>query len=102
MMGQEQLDSYNKVASIMRAQLYPTLCHPLDCGLPGSSVHGILQERIPKSVGISSSRGSSQSNPSLLHLLHWLQILYHSATWKAQPIPYLLHLFWNTKYLSHH
>ena len=24
----------------------PTLCHPMDCGLPASSVHGILQARI--------------------------------------------------------
>ena len=23
-----------------------TLCHPMDCNLPGSSVHGILQARI--------------------------------------------------------
>ena len=32
---------------------------PMDCGLPGSSVHGILQARILESVAISSSRGSS-------------------------------------------
>ena len=25
------------------AQLYPTLCDPMDCSLPGSSVHGIFQ-----------------------------------------------------------
>ena len=25
------------------AQLYPTLCDPMDCSLPGSSTHGILQ-----------------------------------------------------------
>ena len=28
------------------AQLCPTLCHPMDCSLSGSSVHGILQARI--------------------------------------------------------
>ena len=27
-------------------QLCPTLCDPMDCSLPGSSVHGILQARI--------------------------------------------------------
>ena len=27
-------------------QLCPTLCNPMDCSLPGSSVHGILQVRI--------------------------------------------------------
>ena len=26
--------------------LCPTLCHPMDCSSPGSSVHGILQVRI--------------------------------------------------------
>ena len=28
------------------AKLYPVLCDPMDCNLPGSSVHGILQVRI--------------------------------------------------------
>ena len=28
------------------AQSCPTLCNPMDCSLPGSSVHGILQARI--------------------------------------------------------
>ena len=32
----------------------------MDCSLPGSSVHGILQARILELVAISSSRGSSQ------------------------------------------
>ena len=27
-------------------QSYPTLCDPMDCNQPGSSVHGILQARI--------------------------------------------------------
>ena len=43
----------------MRVQLCLTLCNPIDCGLSGSSVHGILQARILESVAISSSRGSS-------------------------------------------
>ena len=34
-------------------------CDPADCGLQGSSVHGVLQERIPEWVAISFSRGSS-------------------------------------------
>ena len=29
-------------------------CYPMDCSLPGSSVHGILQARILKWVAISS------------------------------------------------
>ena len=37
-----------------------TLCNPMDCSPPGSSVHGILQAGILEWVAISSSRGSSQ------------------------------------------
>ena len=41
------------------AQSYPTLCNHMDCSLPGSSVHRILQIRILVRVGITFSRGSS-------------------------------------------
>ena len=37
-----------------------TLCDPVDCSPPGSSVHGILQTRIPELVAIPFSRGSSR------------------------------------------
>ena len=40
-------------------QSCPTLCDPVDCSLPGSSVHGILQARTLEWVAISFSRGSS-------------------------------------------
>ena len=38
-----------------------TLCNPMDCSLPGSFVHGILQARILGRVAIPFSRGSSGS-----------------------------------------
>ena len=41
-------------------QLCPALFDPMDCSLPGSSVHGILQARIAEGVVIPFSRGSSQ------------------------------------------
>ena len=41
-------------------QSCPTLCNTMDCSPPGSSVHGILQERILELVAMPSSRGSSQ------------------------------------------
>ena len=41
------------------AQLRLTLCDPMDCTLPGFSVHGISQARILEWVAISFSRGSS-------------------------------------------
>ena len=37
-----------------------TLCDPVDCSPPGSSVHGILQERMLEWVASSCSRGSSR------------------------------------------
>ena len=43
------------------AQSCPTLWDPVDCSLPGSSVHGIFQARILQWVTISFSRGSSRS-----------------------------------------
>ena len=45
---------------VLDAQLSPTLCDPMDCSPPGSSVHGILQARILKWDVISFSRGSSK------------------------------------------
>ena len=40
------------------AHLCLTLCNPLDYSLPGCSVHGILQARIPEGAAIPFSRGS--------------------------------------------
>ena len=40
-------------------QLCPTHCDPMDCSLPGSSLHGILQARVLEWGAISFSRGSS-------------------------------------------
>ena len=42
------------------AQSCPTLCNPMDCSLPGFSVHGIFQARVLEWVAMSFSRGSSQ------------------------------------------
>ena len=42
------------------AQSCPTLCDPMDCSLPGSSLHGILPARVLEWVAISSSRESSR------------------------------------------
>ena len=45
---------------VLVTQSCPTLCDPMDCSLPGSSVPGILQARILEWVAIPFSRGSSQ------------------------------------------
>ena len=54
-MGNRLLKSESKVT-----QFCPTLCNPMDCSLPCSSVHRISQARVLKWIAISLSRGSSQ------------------------------------------
>ena len=68
-----------------------TLCDPMDCSLPGSSVHGIFQARILEWVAISYSRGSSWSRDQtcvsyVSCIGRW--VLYPWGTWEA-PISYM-------------
>ena len=42
------------------AQSCPTLCNPMGCSLPRSSIHGIFQARVLEWIAISFSRGSSR------------------------------------------
>ena len=56
--------------SCSHSQLYPTLCNPMDCSPPGSSVCGIFQARILKWVAIFSSRVFPTQGLNLC-LLHW-------------------------------
>ena len=57
-------DVYILVISVWKwseiTQSCPTLCNPVNCSPPGSSVLGILQPRILEWVAISFSRGTSQ------------------------------------------
>ena len=50
--------AYNAAAA-KSLQSCPTLCDPMDCSLPGSSIHGIFQARVLRWVAISFSSGSS-------------------------------------------
>ena len=36
-----------------------TLCNPVDCSLPGTSVHGVSQAKVPQWVAVPFSRGLS-------------------------------------------
>ena len=71
----------------MRAKLLQsrlTLYDPMDCSLPVSSFHGILQARM--NTGVGSHALLQGIFPTLgwkLGLLHCRQILYQWATWKA-------------------
>ena len=54
-----------------------TLCDTMDCNLPGSSVHGILQARTLEWVVMPSQpRGIFPTQGSNLRLLHCRWILY--------------------------
>ena len=65
----------------------PTLCSPMDCSPPGSSVHGILLARILKWVAIPSSRESSQprdrTQVSQVSCIG-RQVLYHQGNLRSQ------------------
>ena len=73
-----------------------TLCNPMDCSLPGSSVRGILQARMLEWVAMPSSR--DLPNPGIESLMSptlnpWIEFLMSpalaggfiatSATWEA-------------------
>ena len=54
-----------------------TLCDPMDCSPPGSSVHGILQARILEWVAIPFSRKSSQPRDKTCVSSIGKWVLYH-------------------------
>ena len=49
-------------------QSCPTLCDPMGCSPPGSSVHEILQARTLEWIAMPSSRGSSRPRDKLTSL----------------------------------
>ena len=74
---------YIRTQSLSRVWLF---YNPVNCRLPGSSVHGIFQARILEQVAISYSRGSSwhrdQTHVSCISCIA-RGILYHCATREA-------------------
>ena len=73
-------------------QLCPTFCDPMDCSLPGSSVHGILQARILEWIATPSSRGSSQHRGGTQVSLIAGGFFTIWATREAHPGIYLAHI----------
>ena len=65
-------------------QLCPTLCNPMDCNLPGSSVPGILQARILEWVAQLSSKESNEetSSPCLYFLESLVSFLFQYFSYK--------------------
>ena len=95
--SQTRLKQLSSSSSILFsvAKLCQTLCDPMDCSLPGSSIHGIFQARILEWVAISSSRGSSQLRDQTHVSCIGRQILYHWATWEAIS-PYIFVIRYNS------
>ena len=75
------------------AQPCPTLCDPLDCSPPGSSVHGIPPD---KNIGVGchallqgSSQPKDQTHVSCISCVG-KQIFYHCATREAHKYQYIM------------
>ena len=62
-----QLCKSTTCVCVLVAQSHPTLCGPMDCSQPGSTVCGILQARILDSLlqGIFSTQESNPRSPTL-------------------------------------
>jgi len=50
---------------MLLTQLCPTLCDPMDCHLPGSSVHGIFPGNIPWTARISNQSILKEISPGI-------------------------------------
>ena len=97
--GHCKISQRAKVILCSVAQWCPTVCDPMDCSLPGSSVHRILQARIQeywsgkkkkKNTGVGCHfllQGIFPGiEPTSLCLLHWRVASTTSTTWEAQLI----------------
>ena len=86
-----QGNPYNRICA-KSLQSCPTLCNPMDCSLPGSSVHGILQARILEWVAVSSCRRSSQPRDGtcVSYICIGRLVLYCWATREAHIIAYFV------------
>ena len=53
--SQKEKHQYSIESESEAAQSCPTLCNPMDCSLPGSSILGIFQARVLEWVAIAFS-----------------------------------------------
>ena len=91
--GSEHSHHYLSNSSALHAkslQSCLTLCGPMNCSSPGSSVHGILQARILGWVAISFSRGILPIQGSNPNLLHCRQTLDHQCLYIGFPHFYVV------------
>ena len=74
------------------AQSCPNLCDPMDCSLPGSSVHGIFQARVLEWFATSFSSGSSRARDQtqVSHIVD-----RHFTVWATREVQGIPKLPWN-------
>ena len=73
-------------------QLCPTLCDPMDCNLPGSSVRGILQARILEWIVMPSPKDMTQGL-KLLTLMSLASLCLYPALITLQGVTYQFKTF---------
>ena len=85
--------SFSPEVELLIAQWCPILCDPVGCSPPGSSVHGILQERILEWIARGSSQPRARTGVSCIvgrfffffHNLKWIvHLFYGSAMWRVK------------------
>ena len=92
-------------ACMLSLQSRLTLCDPVDCNPPGSSVHRVLQARILERVAMPSSRGSSRPRdpePTSLASCVGRWFFTTTAMWKAltvyKEVEYRLSIHYSNKH----
>ena len=73
----------DRIAFLFCAWVLSCVWYPMDCSLPGCSVHRISQAKILEWVAISFSRESSPPRDRIRVSCISRQILYHWATWET-------------------
>ena len=78
-----------------------SLWDPMDCSLPGSSIHGISLGRILEWVAISFSRGSSRPRDRTHVSCVGKWILYHWATCEASHFTLVIHILMDIIHITY-
>ena len=74
------------------AQSRPTLIDPMDCSLPGSSIHGIFQARVLEWGAIAFSMPDiSCSYSNLAHVIELCSFVFHICETFCFVIPFCQH-----------
>ena len=92
LVGEKNLPLYNVSLACLVAQSCPTLCDPVDCSPPGSSVHGDSPGKKAAVSSLSLLQGIFQTQESNWGLLHCRQTLYQ-LSYQGSPSHWHIHYF---------